>query len=507
MLENDIPATMECVDPNSEEQEIITRLRNLRTKSARHRVFHGLIHQLASDEWRDLRDHLNTRTFQCDILGLLPPEIAVQVAQYLDLAEIHVLQRVSRTWHKLLSSNPVRGAVYRRYSGRTLNFCHQISHHIYNQYAKQRIRLERGEPSSALRRREPSNISPACLDYSNGRYAWTGEMTTVVVQDLRSHAMQMFCTENRERIGHIRLSELVVAVVTLRGYCHVWNLRTEEPAYFRLPSRLFHLFVVRGTKVAFGFKDPAAGNTVIMQWDFNTRVSRTLVVADHLVFIDLHSTLDCLISVHLQRNDNVDGPWDLEGVPCNAAQLQVVKHCFDDSLEAPQTASKILTLPKLENSDWVVRPNAWLSEQFNDRAGILIARPKGSKDHHPHYIIAITHYIETEEVFLHLLPPEHTSSSHLHVAPIDRNLLYYIRVERAMPTIWISQPGAHVPYRPAKSMPSPWAVDPGHHDADEYVLKGDHDCVLLVNRGGVSAWCFDEAAQPLCAIPFQISDN
>jgi hypothetical protein len=42
-------------------------------------------------------------------------------------------------------------------------------------------------------------------------------MTTVVVQDLRSHAMQMFCTENRERIGHIRLSELIVAVVTLRG--------------------------------------------------------------------------------------------------------------------------------------------------------------------------------------------------------------------------------------------------------------------------------------------------
>jgi hypothetical protein len=274
-----------------------------------------------------------------------------------------------------------------------------------------------------------------------------------------------------------------------------------------LPSRLFHLFVVRGTKVAFGFKDPAAGNTVVMQWDFNSRVSRTVVVADHLVFIDLHSTLDCLISIHLQRNDNVDGPWDLDGVPCNAAQLQVVKHCFDDSLEAPQTASKVLSLPKLENSDWVVRPNAWLSEQFNDRAGILIARPKGSKDHHPRYIIAITHYIETEEVFLHLLPPEHTSSSNLHVAPIDRNLLYYLKIERAMPTIWISQPGAQVPYRPANSMPCPWAVDPGQHDADEYVLKGDHDCVLLVSRGGVSAWCFDEAAQPLCAIPFQIPDN
>jgi hypothetical protein len=286
-------------------------------------------------------------------------------------------------------------------------------------------------------------------------------------------------------------------------YCHVWDLRTEESAYFRLPSRLFHLFVVRGAKVAFGFKDPAAGNTVVMQWDFNSRVSRTIIVADHLVFIDLHSTLDCLISIHLQRNDNVDGPWDLEGIPCNAAQLRVEKHCFDDSLEAPQNASKIVTLPSLKDSDWVVRPNAWLSEQFNDRAGILIARPKGSQDDHPRYIIAITHYIDTEEVFLHLLPPEHTSSPYLHVAPIDRNLLYYIRIERGMPTIWISQPGAQVPYRPAKSMPCPRAVDPGQDDGHGYVLKGDHDCVLLVNSGGTSAWCFDEAAEPLCAIPLQ----
>lgn len=42
-------------------------------------------------------------------------------------------------------------------------------------------------------------------------------MTTVVVQDLRSNTMQMFCTENRESIGNIRLSESIVAVVTLRG--------------------------------------------------------------------------------------------------------------------------------------------------------------------------------------------------------------------------------------------------------------------------------------------------
>jgi hypothetical protein len=37
--ENHISITMEYVDPNSAEQEIITRLQNLRTKSARRTVY------------------------------------------------------------------------------------------------------------------------------------------------------------------------------------------------------------------------------------------------------------------------------------------------------------------------------------------------------------------------------------------------------------------------------------------------------------------------------------
>jgi hypothetical protein len=114
---------MEYVDPNSDEQEIITRLRNLRTKSARHRVFHELIHQLASDEWRDLRDRLNTRTFQCDILGLLPPEIAVQVAQYLDLAEIHVFQRVGNKCQRLVTMNGETHIIRSLELG--TSYCHQ----------------------------------------------------------------------------------------------------------------------------------------------------------------------------------------------------------------------------------------------------------------------------------------------------------------------------------------------------------------------------------------------
>lgn len=75
------------------------------TDTSHHCRFRQLVHQLASDEWRDLRDLLNKRTFKCDILGLLPPEIAVQVAQYLDLAEIHVLQRVGNTCQRLVTRN------------------------------------------------------------------------------------------------------------------------------------------------------------------------------------------------------------------------------------------------------------------------------------------------------------------------------------------------------------------------------------------------------------------
>lgn len=45
-------------------------------------------------EWRDVRDRMNQVSFQKDILGSLPTEVAVKISRYLDLSEIHIFRRV-----------------------------------------------------------------------------------------------------------------------------------------------------------------------------------------------------------------------------------------------------------------------------------------------------------------------------------------------------------------------------------------------------------------------------
>ncbi|EAW13339.1 F-box domain protein [Aspergillus clavatus NRRL 1] len=239
-----------------------------------------------------------------------------------------------------------------------------------------------------------------------------------------------------------------------------------------------------------------------MQWDFSLRVSRMIDVAANLVFMNVHPTLDSLTTVHLEQNDSNGGPPDPTGIPYNLAQLRIMKHWLTDTSNVTQAVSKVVALPEVQDIDLLIQSKTEISEAFNDRVGILIAQTRTRQPSDLGSIIAIAHDLDSDEIFLHVLPPEHTSPR-LCLAPIDRNLLYYIRVEQGKPTIWISHPNAQIPYHPAKSMDTHFMRDSMHahqRDSQEFVLKGDNDCVLLVDDEGMSAWCFDEAAQPSCAI-------
>lgn len=58
------------------------------------RSYRGILEQLNPDEWRDVKIYADMRTFQCDILGNLPLEMACLVAEYLPLVDIIRLRRV-----------------------------------------------------------------------------------------------------------------------------------------------------------------------------------------------------------------------------------------------------------------------------------------------------------------------------------------------------------------------------------------------------------------------------
>lgn len=56
--------------------------------------YHGILDQLRRDEWREVKERADQTSFECDILGNLPIEIAVLVTTHMNLADLLILQRV-----------------------------------------------------------------------------------------------------------------------------------------------------------------------------------------------------------------------------------------------------------------------------------------------------------------------------------------------------------------------------------------------------------------------------
>jgi hypothetical protein len=205
---------------DSDIQEIVTRFTQLSTKTARHSAIHQVIDQLNPYEWRDVKERINARSFQKDILGALPLEIAVQITQSLNLAEMHLLRRVSRRWHDVLGSKAACDATYRQYTGN--NFDHLDTDFIskFARYSEHRLCIERGDPRNLSRIVLPSITDEELLtlDYSDGQFAWTTDYgTAIVVYNLITGGKQRYCTKNRERLKMVRLSQSTVAAITVHG--------------------------------------------------------------------------------------------------------------------------------------------------------------------------------------------------------------------------------------------------------------------------------------------------
>lgn len=50
--------------------------------------------ELSSDEWRELKTRADQFSLQWDILGTLPLELAAQISEHLDIADMMRLRRV-----------------------------------------------------------------------------------------------------------------------------------------------------------------------------------------------------------------------------------------------------------------------------------------------------------------------------------------------------------------------------------------------------------------------------
>ncbi|KAE8374298.1 hypothetical protein BDV26DRAFT_284362 [Aspergillus bertholletiae] len=490
------------MDP--EVQDILTRFKNLKSTSARRAVYHHLLEQMHPYEWRDVRDRMNRVSFQKDILGSLPTEVAVQISRHLDLSEIHAFRRVSKRWSSLLSSRLFRNIACHQYVGNSIAL---ESPDAFTQYAKQRVRLERGQPISKVLNC-PYSLMPNAtglvgLDYSHGHYAWI-EDATVYVHNLHLNMTQSFCTENRDTFTALRVSESVVAAITLHGFCHVWSLHINDSAYFRLPSLHWKYFVVRGMNVAIAFNDTTvSGPGCIIHWQLDSRVTRTFTIANKLAYIDVDPTAGTLITVHLEETVNPSTPMHTCYYPAIYAQLRVNKYSLSE-IVVHWSSCCTVALHSIADPAWYVRINDTLSCAFGNAIGILTFGQSGCPAETPSDVAAIFYNQGTGGISINMVSAENTPFVPLCMTSVDSNILYYIKNDNGKPEVWISNPDARIAHRPARwinpKLPRE-ASNRVYSHGTNFTLRGDRDFILMVDQNGLKVWCFNDSISLPSAVP------
>ncbi|KAL4787540.1 hypothetical protein BJX76DRAFT_354028 [Aspergillus varians] len=480
-------------------QEIITRFKLLGTTSARRIAYHQIIDQLGPHEWRDVKKRINGRSFQKDILGALPLEIAVQIIQYLNLDDAHLLRRVSRRWYDVLSSNLACSVLFRLYTGGSLNNLGGDFKTTLARHSRQRLRLEQGNPLKGSQINLPfvTGQEILSLDYSDGRYAWsTDGDTTIVVYDLCTRKTQRFCTSNRERLAKIRISEYIVAAISTRGYCHAWDLRTEEIYTVRLPNMNISVFAISGFRIVISFRNlciEGQTSSAIMHYDLQSGRTHTLQHLQELAFVGFSSSSQRLTTISLEEQENREGN-DASSCP----HLCIVNYELLENGDASVARSHTLELPLPR--DWALLDAGIrydLQDDCKNGMAVLYARPALGISARE-CILPITYHPQTEEIYVHTLL-EHQIARPLCMANVDKGILYWIRNEDGKRNIWISNPYADTPLYASRSMTLGLPRDPSDGASlfihTYRVLAGDSRFVSMIDATGTRVWSFEGETQ------------
>ncbi|CDM26815.1 hypothetical protein DTO013E5_6990 [Penicillium roqueforti] len=280
----------------------------LRDRSSRREVLNAILDTLDSYEIREVKSRLEPVTFQLDLLGKLPIELVAMLVEYLDLADLVILQRVSKRWRELLSSTIVFTTAVRHHMGE--NIIKSGSTPIgFGALVKKRIRAERGIP--AVVATIPNNLccnvanimEREALSCFNGVCAWiekSTDQTTIFMVNLSTGKNRILTTANRERFIYVQVSDTLVSAISVRGYCHVWNISEEQYKSFRIPSLKFGHYISIGSKVMLGYSDS------VVHFCFDSGIARSIKIGPFVLLLSVHPEEDgfSVVCVRRKNGDN-----------------------------------------------------------------------------------------------------------------------------------------------------------------------------------------------------------
>lgn len=322
------------------------------------------------------------------------------------------------------------------------------------------------------------------ITYSEGSCAWleeTGDHDSVVVLNLHNGNRMNFTTDNREELMSLAFSKPLIAVLSVRGYCHVWNIDTSQSSSFRLPSRNSFRTLISGTKVVVQY------DKSFVYWSFDTRLAREMKTGQFSVLaLAPHPSEERITIVRLCPKDLARHQKLL---PVEECQLQVAEYSLDSMTEI---SSRYQSFPKsafprpgdcLKNlrDDWGIHNSSqgstimgYLSKQQ------VVARQEGhptrfSVSVEPDGLVAFHTFPEAEDLFELTCPEQGVV-----YAPLDDGLsILKARIIRDPSNSYV------------------W-YDYQHHSSVEVpaaAVLGDAHFIILCCDENMEVWAMDEPDQ------------
>lgn len=442
--------------------------------------------RLHRDEWRELKDRAATISFNCDLVGRLPVEIVALIAEHVHLSDIILLRRVSHRWRHVLSSLPVCAAALRATGGGNMPISDPTP------VIKRRLELERGTPPQRISvpspLRNPMNVLK--VGYSNGIYAWPEGETSIALLNLWTGRLVRLTTDNREHLIRLGLSNQLVAAISVRGYCHVWDINTEEHKEFRFASLEFSHFLVNGTKVALSY-----GKYLVL-WDFNTESAHTIQIGHNPVTLALHPTEDQFTVICLREKENnhdreqtAETPRQMRPSAPNLSRVHTETFALDSSNEFRSTVSLLHDLPF--DYEWVgtgIAPQyIWTGQST------LIVRPTeatlslGEENEKPSLYLTAD---QNKGIVVHTMPDLPEISN---LVCVEKGVIYAPKSTEGLLNILKSR----------ELGPPPRSTQSGMSWSDTKIQRktprmqchrilGDSDFVILLNMRHVEIWGFSD---------------
>ncbi|KAJ5747977.1 uncharacterized protein N7511_009673 [Penicillium nucicola] len=312
--------------------------------SDRRQAITAILQNLTINELRAAKDHLDPLKFQKDIWGSLPPELRDIVAKDLGLSDLFALRRVCKLWNQQLSSPALLRIAYSNATAPGHHVLDNVSDEHLMKMIKRRVRAEQERPvtMASISTSPIANKDKEQMSYAHGMFAWIdlkSDETSICLVHLNTGEQSHFTTENRERLRAIRVSDTLIAAISMRGFCHVWEIETGIHKSFRLTSLHFHHFLVHGVKVMVSYDDN------IIHFCFANFIARTFAVEGLICSISLHNSEDQVtLSVTCIRDKKHFNPF-MNGTDYH---LRVDRYTIDEGSFA-NTFSRYEELPFQDN--------------------------------------------------------------------------------------------------------------------------------------------------------------